>query len=590
MAIQAVTNQIANLAITTAKIDNLAVTRGKLENGDAGNASYGINEGKLIGAAVASGTALSLSNLVADKKYVDDAVSAGVFWKEPIESKQIATDNVKAVECIGDRVLSYKMIDDSLTAPPGGEAVGDAYVPASVASGDWTGKEGHVMEVASIGPTVWADLGLLVAGDQVIVAPSGAAGSFAGKANQIGEYDSGWTFVIPPMGVISAVVSAGVKENHVMEAYMGAWTDVRTLVNHDVLLPIGPTSTLERGQMTSWQEAHESDGAGTLTSSPYQGQAHQVNNANSDAHLHVYEYNADPGTDAFVDLDDVHMGAPPANTHFTVDYHIPPGWTSSFNGHTDEVALWDGATWSTFTAATDGEARLCIGDGSEYENCGFVWNSGLGGWQQFTGASTVIAGLGLYKSGASLNVGEKVGGAIKVEADQIGLNMDGGAPADAKGLWIDQTTPGEGQLKVRVGEDETPSIPSGLEFTGSYGALRIKCDANGGLALGVNGAAIKLDATTTPASGIALGANGARLNAFHEEFTALGGATEDFILSNTPFADHILLFVFRNGAFQYITSAVPAPESGQYKYTRATKTITVGETTAADVVFVEYLY
>jgi hypothetical protein len=127
MAIQLVTNQIANLAITTAKIDNLAVTRGKLENGNAGNASYGINETKLIGAAVASHTALSLSNLIADQKYVDDISAAGVYWREPVETKMIAGDKAVAVECIGNSVVAYNMKSDVAQAgsPPAG-VTGDA--------------------------------------------------------------------------------------------------------------------------------------------------------------------------------------------------------------------------------------------------------------------------------------------------------------------------------------------------------------------------------------------------------------------------------------------------------------------------------
>lgn len=43
------------------------------------------------------------------------------------------------------RILSQVVvIDRNLTAPPGGEADGDCYIPAAVATGAWAGHEGHL--------------------------------------------------------------------------------------------------------------------------------------------------------------------------------------------------------------------------------------------------------------------------------------------------------------------------------------------------------------------------------------------------------------------------------------------------------------
>lgn len=35
-------------------------------------------------------------------------------------------------------------IDDTLTAPPGSPAVGDTYIPAATATGDWVGQENNI--------------------------------------------------------------------------------------------------------------------------------------------------------------------------------------------------------------------------------------------------------------------------------------------------------------------------------------------------------------------------------------------------------------------------------------------------------------
>lgn len=45
---------------------------------------------------------------------------------------------------IGRLALGGGIIDRDLTAPPGGESAGDAYIPAATATGDWAGQENKI--------------------------------------------------------------------------------------------------------------------------------------------------------------------------------------------------------------------------------------------------------------------------------------------------------------------------------------------------------------------------------------------------------------------------------------------------------------
>lgn len=45
---------------------------------------------------------------------------------------------------LGRLALGGGIIDRDLTAPPGGESAGDAYIPAATATGDWAGQEDTV--------------------------------------------------------------------------------------------------------------------------------------------------------------------------------------------------------------------------------------------------------------------------------------------------------------------------------------------------------------------------------------------------------------------------------------------------------------
>lgn len=41
-------------------------------------------------------------------------------------------------------LMNMEVQSTLLTAPPGGEAIGDIYIPAATATGDWAGHEGEV--------------------------------------------------------------------------------------------------------------------------------------------------------------------------------------------------------------------------------------------------------------------------------------------------------------------------------------------------------------------------------------------------------------------------------------------------------------
>lgn len=76
-----------------------------------------------------------LDDQLTTKLYVDGAISAamvGLDWQESV-------------------------LDKDLTAPPGGESAGDRYIVASVASGDWTGKEKDIAEAKVNNPSSPSD-------------------------------------------------------------------------------------------------------------------------------------------------------------------------------------------------------------------------------------------------------------------------------------------------------------------------------------------------------------------------------------------------------------------------------------------------
>jgi len=142
-----------------------------------------------------------------------------------------------------------------------------------------------------------------------------------------------------------------------------------------------------------------------------------------------------------------------------------PGAGGSFNGHANEIATYDatGDTWS-FESPSNGWATLIVGDGSFWENTGWVYDSTPGGWIQFSGAGQINAGVGLEKDGNTLNV--KLGDGITE------------LPSDYVGIDLTATTPG-------------------LELTGTSPdkTLQVQADGAHGIIRGATGLEIEIDDT-----------------------------------------------------------------------------------------------
>ena len=110
---------------------------------------------------------------VANKKYVDDQVAYGITWKRPVLVRNMISDTAQG------------------GSPPVGPTKGDAYV-----ANNWgvPYTDDHIYEWD--GTSTWVDItGAAIAdGDRILVGPTGAAGSFSGKENQLMEYNgASWT-------------------------------------------------------------------------------------------------------------------------------------------------------------------------------------------------------------------------------------------------------------------------------------------------------------------------------------------------------------------------------------------------------------
>lgn len=132
----------------------------------------------------ASGDPISASNLVADKKYVDDIAAYGVKWKNPALVLKMTNDS-----------------DQSGVDPDATTRLGQAWVVNDWASFD----DGDIVESDG---TTWnlvlaASGGEPVNGSRVIVTDTSAAGSFATNENKIATYNAttdSWSFEAPDDG------------------------------------------------------------------------------------------------------------------------------------------------------------------------------------------------------------------------------------------------------------------------------------------------------------------------------------------------------------------------------------------------------
>lgn len=132
--------------------------------------------------------------------------------------------------------ISPNVIDDNLTAPPSSPATGAAYIPKATASGDWAGKEGHIMEWSG---TAWVDLKTLAVNDHFLVSDSpGGGGSFNGQAKTLARVTAigtlTYSFDAPETDAL-LMITRGVYIGQQRYYNGSAWTQAGTAG------PTGPT-------------------------------------------------------------------------------------------------------------------------------------------------------------------------------------------------------------------------------------------------------------------------------------------------------------------------------------------------------------
>lgn len=136
-----------------------------------------------------------------------------------------------------DPILTPNVIDDSLSIPPGSPSTGDAYLVSLVGTGDWSGKDGHLMEWDG---SSWVDvLGAAVSnGDRFGVTmelSTGAAGGLAGNDKSIATITSNtpgfytYTFTSPANTLTTVVDGINSRDLGHLYYYNGgdsAWVDL----------------------------------------------------------------------------------------------------------------------------------------------------------------------------------------------------------------------------------------------------------------------------------------------------------------------------------------------------------------------------
>lgn len=168
-------------------------------------------------------------------------------------------------------------------------------------------------------------------------------------------------------------------------------------------------------------------------------------------------------------------GSPSAGDRYLVS---ASGTSGDFVGHEDELAEWDGSAWN-FTAPGQNMA-VFIGNG----DYAVTYDSDTSAWIQFTGAGQVDAGVGLAKTGNTLDV--NLGAGIReLPTDEVGIDIYA-----TGGLW----------------STEDGSTAS----TGTAAQLAVKADDTTGtsvapVAVGANGVGVTVDETTIEHTAGALG-------------------------------------------------------------------------------------
>jgi hypothetical protein len=164
----------------------------------------------------------------------------------------------------------------------------------------------------------------------------------------------------------------------------------------------------------------------------------------------IVEYD---GTSWNVILDEGGAGEPADGTRVIVTTGTAAG---SFTGREGDVATYDatGDTWS-FEDPVDGWAILIIGEGSEYENKAYVYDTNA--WIQFSGGN-FQAGVGLSWNGAQLDV-NLGNGITQNPSDYVGIDL-----STETGLELVGTSPNQ-ELQVQLdGANGIIRGTSGLEL------------------------------------------------------------------------------------------------------------------------------
>lgn len=134
-------------------------------------------------------------------------------------------------------------------------------------------------------------------------------------------------------------------------------------------------------------------------------------------------------------------GNPADGARVVVD--AAPGSGGSFNGHALDIAIYVSGTGWTFEDPSDGWAVLINGETDYYENTAWVYDTSTPEWVQFSGAGQIIAGVGLLKTGNTLDV--RLGNGITENpTDYVGIDL-----ATNSGLELVGTSPDQ-ELQAKV--------------------------------------------------------------------------------------------------------------------------------------------
>jgi len=179
--------------------------------------------------------------------FEDDCTIDGIFTFDSIngypqlDSYVEPTDNrqLSPKKYVDDRIAEYSLIGDSVWKNPvlvlnmigdsdmGGNTPESVYQGDSYVANNWGGgyTDGRIYEYNG---SNWVDIGILTAGDRVIVVSAGAIGSFVGKENNIGIYegDGNWEFLTPSDGWVTQIIGINCQnegEGYSYNSNLGGW-------------------------------------------------------------------------------------------------------------------------------------------------------------------------------------------------------------------------------------------------------------------------------------------------------------------------------------------------------------------------------